>query len=65
MNPFHRKSTIEKAAKAVQKAPTAVKVVRKAPRTGMAVLGGIAGLAAGSAILSSLRRRRESADGDA
>lgn len=67
MNPFHRKSPIEKLGDslgdAVQKVPKALESLPNPGRSGVAALGGVAALAAGNAALSSLRRRRESTDG--
>lgn len=55
MNPFHRKSSLEKVTDSLGD------VAKHLPWA----LGGLAGLAAGSAALSRRRRRREASDGDA
>jgi hypothetical protein len=69
MNPFHRKSPLEKLGDslgdAVKRIPRALESVPRPGRSGVAALGGLAGLAAGSAALSSRRRKSEPPEGDA
>lgn len=63
-NPFKRKSRVERLieplgelAKASKPGVVAAGDLVKAGKPGLVVAGGLAGLAAGSAIVSSLRRR--------
>ncbi len=68
MNPFRRKSPQEKLGDAlgdvVKRVPRAIESLPRPGRTGVAALGGLAGLAAGSAALSSRRRRSEDPGGE-
>lgn len=70
-NPFKRKSRVERLieplgelAKASRPGLTAAGDLAKAGKPGLVAAGGIVGLAAGSAIVSSLRRRTTPDDGD-
>jgi len=68
MNPFRKKSPQEKLGDAlgdvVKRVPRAIGSMPRPGRSGVAALGGLAGLAAGSAALSSRRRRSEDEDGE-
>ena len=67
MNPFHRKSPLEKLGDSlgdvVKLVPKAREDMPRPGRSGVAALGGLAGLAAGSAALAR-RRQSEAADGE-
>ena len=58
MRPFNRKSKLQRLADIKPRLPD------KAVKAGMIAAGGLAGLTAASAGISSLRRRTEGASGD-
>jgi hypothetical protein len=60
--PFRRKSRVQRLVDAVKKVDLPDLPSDKAVRAGLIAAGGLTGLTAGSAGISSLRRRSEGAD---
>jgi hypothetical protein len=60
--PFKRKSRVQRLVDAVKKVDLPDLPSDKAVRAGLIAAGGLTGLTAGSAGISSLRRRSEGAD---
>lgn len=59
INPFNRKSRLERMAEPVRQMAEPLIDSLKVPKSGVAAVGGAVGLAVGSALVSSLRRRSQ------